>query len=303
MSDILDALRKAELQRSGSAIPGISTRQRYVAAAVRPGWPRLLLLGGGLLLGVVLSGVATLYLADNQAAPASAPLAAAQATERTPSAPRSAPAAAAAGQGARPSAAPRSQPAAPTQLADQRAPSEEEGGADTPPPAPQETPDKHPPATPSASEETAVASARRAMPAAPPPRSAPRPPAAHTARTAYNQVPSPGNALNQIRPPAAVEVQEFAPKTPTPPPAARRSGGNSNDAPLLTTLSYQYQTMVPKMSINAQVYGRQPADRFVVINMKRYAEGQQTAEGVTIEAIRQEDIVFTYQGQRFRLNR
>ncbi|HEY0721299.1 MAG TPA: general secretion pathway protein GspB [Gammaproteobacteria bacterium] len=335
MSDILDALRKAELQRSTPAVPGISTRQRYLTTSGRRFWPAPLVIIGALVLGACLAGAGTVYLIhDNEshsvaqtdakqadagkAAPEQKSAARPQATPRR---------ALAAAQG---TTAPGSQSAPPSPLqpsaaeeAGQKVLTESaatvaEGGDgdrngdsenDTPP-APKSPPPQSPPATPPATTETEVA-LNSATPGGSPQKSAPRIAPNHPERTAYNQIPTATNPLNLIRPPVAVEVQEFQPKLPTP-HATRKSAGNSDnrdagssgpDVPLLTTLSYQFQTMVPKMSINAQLYSKQPADRFVVINMKRYAEGQQTTDGVTIEAIRQEDIVFSYQGQRFRLNR
>lgn len=129
------------------------------------------------------------------------------------------------------------------------------------------------------------------------------PPAAQK-RATPSRFTNTGDAMDRIAAPKAVEVQPFRPNDVVRPPAARKSASpTSGEPPMLSTLSSQYQSMVPKMAVNAQVYSPQPQQRFVVINMKRYNEGQSTAEGVNIVAIRKEDIIFSYQGQHFRMGR
>lgn len=315
MSDILDALRKAELQRSAPPVPGISTRQRYLSASTRRRWPLPLLLIGALVFGAsVTGGVAYLALntqAHVPAAEASAkPVVPAKGVvvppPQTPT-----PSTAQAVIPTLQATSPRPTPPGSRVVADQPVPATGSGSGEgdeeesTPLPPPESAPQQRPPAAPPAISETEVA-ANSAAPVQNTQKSAPHPPSAHSERAAYNHVPMASNPLNLIRPPVAVEVQEFQPKLPSSPAARkpRASGAASaSNEPLLTTLSYQFQTMVPKMNINAQVYSKQPAERFVVINMKRYIEGQQTVDGVKVEAIRQADIVFSYQGQRFRLDR
>ena len=73
--------------------------------------------------------------------------------------------------------------------------------------------------------------------------------------------------------------------------------------PFLQTLSYRFQSTVPDLVINAQVYAASPEGRFVILNMKRYNEGQRTQEGVLVESIGPEALVLEYQGQRFRIRR
>ncbi|HEY0633864.1 MAG TPA: general secretion pathway protein GspB [Gammaproteobacteria bacterium] len=315
MSDILDALRKAELQRSASPVPGISTRQRYRSASARRHWPSPLLLIGALVLGAsVTGGVA--YLALDTQVPV--PVAEASAKPVVPAKavvmpPPQTPTPSTAQAVIPPSQAnsPRPTPPGSRVVADPQVTAtgsgSEEGEEEesTPLPPPESAPQKRPPAVPPDIAETEVA-ANSAAPVQNTQKSVPHPSSAHSERTAYNHVPMASNPLNLIRPPVAVEVQEFQPKLPSS-AAARKpratGAATTSNEPLLTTLSYQFQTMVPKMSINAQVYSKQPAERFVVINMKRYIEGQQTVDGVKVEAIRQADIVFSYQGQRFRLDR
>ena len=78
----------------------------------------------------------------------------------------------------------------------------------------------------------------------------------------------------------------------------------SDDAPpFLRTLPYLFQKTLPELVINAQVYSESADSRFVILNMKRYVEGQRTREGVLVELIEADSLVLEYQGQRFRVRR
>ena len=73
--------------------------------------------------------------------------------------------------------------------------------------------------------------------------------------------------------------------------------------PLLSTLPYRFQSTLPKIAINAQAYADEAEARFVIINMKKYREGERTEAGIEVEEIGEEDLVLRYQGQLFRLQR
>lgn len=73
--------------------------------------------------------------------------------------------------------------------------------------------------------------------------------------------------------------------------------------PLLSTLPYRFQSTLPEIVINAQAYAKEAQARFVIINMKKYREGERTEAGVVVEKISEEYLVLSYQGQIFRLQR
>ena len=73
--------------------------------------------------------------------------------------------------------------------------------------------------------------------------------------------------------------------------------------PLLRTLPYRFQSTLPKIVINAQSYAEEAEARFVIINMKKYQEGQHTEAGILVESIGEKDLVLSYQGQLFRMGR
>lgn len=76
-----------------------------------------------------------------------------------------------------------------------------------------------------------------------------------------------------------------------------------NRPPLLSTLPYRFQSTLPEIVINAQAYAKEAQARFVIINMKKYREGERTEAGVVVEKISEEYLVLSYQGQLFRLQR
>ncbi len=73
--------------------------------------------------------------------------------------------------------------------------------------------------------------------------------------------------------------------------------------PLLSTLPYRFQSTLPKIVINAQAYAEETHARFVIINMKKYQEGQHTETGILVEKIGEDHLVLSYQGQAFRIRR
>ena len=62
-------------------------------------------------------------------------------------------------------------------------------------------------------------------------------------------------------------------------------------------------TSLPDMRLDIHVYSNNPGERFVFINMRKYAEGQTTTEGPTVERITPEGAVLNSQGLRFVLPR
>lgn len=59
----------------------------------------------------------------------------------------------------------------------------------------------------------------------------------------------------------------------------------------------------PELHLDVHVFATQPAERFVYINMRKYREGQTLEEGPTVERIRRDGVVLSYQGIRFLLPR
>ncbi|TPW18304.1 MAG: hypothetical protein FD130_318, partial [Halothiobacillaceae bacterium] len=71
--------------------------------------------------------------------------------------------------------------------------------------------------------------------------------------------------------------------------------------PLLDQLDLSLRQRIPEMSLDVHVYTPEAANRFVLINMKRYREGEQTQEGLLVEAIEPRGVILSLEGHAFRL--
>ncbi|MBS3955467.1 MAG: general secretion pathway protein GspB [Methylomicrobium sp.] len=74
-----------------------------------------------------------------------------------------------------------------------------------------------------------------------------------------------------------------------------------NKIPYLSELPNDFRQSIPKMAINVFVYARDPAERFVIINMVKYKAGQQTKDQVDIKEILPKSLVLNYRDQTFQI--
>jgi len=102
-------------------------------------------------------------------------------------------------------------------------------------------------------------------------------------------VNKPALPIPTIPAPAAVEVQ------PTPP--------EQKDIPFLNDLSFEFRQTVPKLTINVFVYSQQPEERFVMIDMVKYKQGQQIKDAMLLKEIRPDGLVIDYKNQIFKIKR
>ena len=56
------------------------------------------------------------------------------------------------------------------------------------------------------------------------------------------------------------------------------------------------------LKLDVHVYAERAEERFVLINLQKYREGEQLSEGPTLEAVTPEGVIMSYQGKRFRVN-
>lgn len=62
-----------------------------------------------------------------------------------------------------------------------------------------------------------------------------------------------------------------------------------------------FQKIRGGLRLDVHVYGPHSSDRFVLINLQKYYEGDELQEGPTLDEITQEGVVLSFQGQRFRV--
>ncbi len=73
------------------------------------------------------------------------------------------------------------------------------------------------------------------------------------------------------------------------------------DVPELWRMPRDFRVSVPKFSISVHVYAPENKHRFIIVDRKKYGEGDRLKSGVTIEAILPAGVVFDLNGQQFKL--
>jgi len=75
------------------------------------------------------------------------------------------------------------------------------------------------------------------------------------------------------------------------------------DVPFLNDLPFEFRQTVPKFTINVFVYSREPAERFVMIDMVKYKPGQQIKDAMLLKEILPDSFVVAYRNQAFKIKR
>jgi len=105
--------------------------------------------------------------------------------------------------------------------------------------------------------------------------------------------------------PQAKGANVSAAKTiPAKKPASDVRGADRNPAPIsYWELPDTVRADVPEMSFSVLVYANRPADRFVLVNGKRLQEGDSYRQGLVVQEIRRDGVVFSYRLYRFLVER
>jgi len=141
--------------------------------------------------------------------------------------------------------------------------------------------------------------------------SAVRPPAPVSAPAAPAPAPAAPASPASTTAVAASSAPLAAPEPPARP--ARKMGetasaANTAPAPaperiaLLQELPAQIQREIPPIAINGYLYASKPADRSVLINNRLRREGDQLADGLTLEKLLPSEMVLNYRGYRYRVS-
>ena len=109
--------------------------------------------------------------------------------------------------------------------------------------------------------------------------------------------------------PVAQEGAEQAASAPTPGPApadpppkpSRILAGDG--LPTAEQLIGSGALNIPILNLDLHVYSENAANRFVVINTRKYKEGGQLTEGPIVESISKDGVILASQGRRFTLSR
>lgn len=86
------------------------------------------------------------------------------------------------------------------------------------------------------------------------------------------------------------------PHPDAPPPAP---GTPKLDVPTYYDLPFATRKALPQLNLSMHVYTADPKQRFIMLDGSRLAEGDTTADNVTVREIRPDGVVLEFQGQRF----
>lgn len=75
----------------------------------------------------------------------------------------------------------------------------------------------------------------------------------------------------------------------------------TNEVTALRDLPPEARSAIPALEVNVHTYAQSREDRMVLINMKRYREGDRLAEGPTIQSITPTGVVLVHETLRFHL--
>jgi len=110
--------------------------------------------------------------------------------------------------------------------------------------------------------------------------------------------------------PAAANVTQahMTPKPPVHPrvvesPTPLPPGTGKSALPEWSELPLEFRSRFALPHIDVHVYAEEPARRFVLIDLKKYREGDALASGAVLEKIAPGSIQLFYQGTRFRVDR
>ena len=157
-------------------------------------------------------------------------------------------------------------------------------------------------AVPEVTDETGMLSERRetvvapVAPVAPVTRSTPvSPPSAVVmpTETVMQRTPAVVPSVAPSPPVAAVP----SPPEPEPAPVAPQQTENLPVWPQVP--EYIFKSLRGGLRLDVLVYSDLPRDRFVLVNLQKYREGEQLQEGPLLDAITPDGIVLSLQGQKF----
>ena len=153
--------------------------------------------------------------------------------------------------------------------------------------------------TPPVTMRAGEGAVRPPAPTATPATSSPAAPASPASTTAVAASSAPAAASEPPARPAR-KMGEIAPAAntapaPAPAPVPERIA-------LLQELPAQIQREIPPIAINGYLYASKPADRSVLINNRLRREGDQLAEGLTLEKLLPSEMVLNYRGYRYRVS-
>jgi len=113
-------------------------------------------------------------------------------------------------------------------------------------------------------------------------------------------VPAPDRQSQQQLPPGPAVVGGA--ETPARPQHTEPRSGKAVKIPTWPQIpGYLLEQLSGSLRLDVHVFAAQPAERFVLINMRKYHQGQQLQEGPRLDEITADGVILSLQGEKFRL--
>jgi len=103
--------------------------------------------------------------------------------------------------------------------------------------------------------------------------------------------------------PRAVEPPEAVAPQPTAPAPDRVTVVENTAAPPIEELPAAVRIRLPALQVNIHAWSENPRERFVLINLRRYQEGDSLQEGLLLQRIVRDGVVLEFEGTPFFLPR
>lgn len=98
-------------------------------------------------------------------------------------------------------------------------------------------------------------------------------------------------------------IEATLPEPASEPAPERASIVENLAAPPLEALPASIRIKLPALHIDIHAWAEDPRDRFVLINLRRYEEGDRLQEGLTLHRIMRNGVVLEFEGTLFTLPR
>ncbi len=133
------------------------------------------------------------------------------------------------------------------------------------------------------------------------PVSEPDPEAGETTQPASGSQPDEQPAPKSDRTPETPPDPAPEPERTPAPKHESDPGPVPEPAPAYASLPAAYRQSLPEFTVNVHVYAAQPDRRFLLVDMRRYGEGETLAAGPKIERITPEGVVLAWREREFHM--
>jgi len=112
---------------------------------------------------------------------------------------------------------------------------------------------------------------------------------------------SAGQEKTRLIPPDNIAKRTAFDIAATAPTAVNDASGGSV-IPLLKDKPAPFRQAIPKMNVDLHVYAERPRERFALINMSKFREGDEIGRGLVLERITPSGLVIRFNDDRFRID-